>query len=289
MRSNVPSFAVLFAVSAGLLNCREPDDHARSSPPDAASDGGSGQRDDDDRHVHPPLHDATDASDGGSDPGDPVPAEYATDVYLNAGCEMNPPDAAVAANHATEALCEHVIGIAARNDDGDFYEIGAPFEWTVENPTILDLVCLNGPSDDFCRPVASHDIFDGGDEIEPSTVVWGCVVNDCPDPRPDDCADLVCRSVTVVSVVNLEGEWSFTDAMTEDSVPLTILQDGRAIEESNGFIKNGSVYGAIVNFESGDYLYEGTVSPDRSSMGGTAIELITLTDAGNWSAIRTGP
>jgi len=288
MRTRMTSFAALCFLSHHVFGCREPG-RAWTLPRDDASDGGSAPSAGDVPDARLPRQEPTSSTDREPRPDDAARADYATDVYLNAGCDLNPPTAAVAANHATESLCEHVIGIAARNDDGDFYEIGVPFEWTVEHPALLGLVCQNGPSDNFCRPFGAHDLFDGDGEAEPSTAVWGCAVNDCPDPRPADCADLVCRSVTIVTVVNLEGAWSFTDPMTEAPVLLTIAQDGRTFEDQDGLIEHGTVFGATVGFESGDYLYEGILSSDRSAMSGTVTDLLTLSTAGVWSAVRAGP
>lgn len=215
------------------------------------------------------------------------PQEYATDVVVIAGCETNPNNMAVAAQHQTEALCEHIVMLAARNDDGDFYEIGLPFVWDVMDPEVVALPFSFGPQDNYALPIGMYDTFDFDGENEPQTKVIGCAINTCPDPRPADCADLVCASAKVLSVINLEGGWTLSGTTFDDGADTALMQDGRTFKDMNAGVKHGFVNGTAVQFDIDDYRYEGTIAPDRNHMGGQVWELMTLTLVGDWEAERT--
>lgn len=223
----------------------------------------------------------------GRDPG--VASDYATDVLINAGCEMNPADAAVAKGHDVPALCEHITAIPARNDDGDFYEVASPFIWGVSNTAVADVPCVHETNDGACYAAGKLDLFDTGGDDEPTTAVMACAVNTCPDPRPPDCADLVCAAVMIASVVNLEGTWVLHGATFDPPLVTTPVQDGRAFADATIGLDHGAVDGISVRFEIDDTLYEGTFAGDRDHLQGEAWETMTLSSVGTWSAERVAP
>ncbi|MFA5936080.1 MAG: hypothetical protein WC787_04490 [Patescibacteria group bacterium] len=204
---------------------------------------------------------------------------YTTDVYLNANCELNPERMEIVTHQYFEALCSHIVATALVDDDGDFYEIGASFDWNIEDSSSMTLTCMNGPHDNHCYAIAERDLFDNGGE-EPETVVMACVENDCDELQ--GCSDTVCRSVTVVNVAKMEGSWAFS---WEDTLDATFffMQDGRSfydeLENLNGTIQND-----FVSFIWGDYLFEGTLGSDRITLTGTVTDRIVLSPAGTWSA-----
>lgn len=215
--------------------------------------------------------------------------DYATDVLITAGCEMNPDTAAVAKQHGNPSLCEHVVATPARNDDGDFYEVASSFLWGIADADVADVPCMGQENDGYCHATGKEDVFDTGDEEEPATLVMACAVNHCPDPRPPDCADLVCASVTIASVVNLEGAWILNGATFDPPLVMSPAQDGRSFADATIGLQDGAVDGTSVSFSIGDYLYEGTFAGDRDHLQGEAWELMTLSSVGAWSAERASP
>ncbi len=212
--------------------------------------------------------------------------EYATDVYLNSGCDINPAIAAVATQHQTEALCEHVIGMAIDGSDGDTVEIGRPFSWQTSDATVITVACKNGPSDNYCKPIGMYDVIDGDGVNEPCAVITACALNDCSDPPPLDCMDEVCRSVTVCSIVNIEGVWSLQDVMNDAQNIIHLLQDGRRFQENVTGVKHGYISGTSIYFEIGDYTYQGTISENRNHIQGAVHDSIFDMFVGTWSADR---
>ncbi len=221
---------------------------------------------------------------------DPAPEMkgYATDVLLNAGCEMNPLSMAVAKGHTMPALCEHIVGIAAQNQDGDFNQIGAKFNWGVTDPTVVDVPCRNMPNTGFCFGVGKQDIFDVGGSTEPSTDVIACALNTCPDPRPSDCSDMVCNVVTVASVINLEGAWFMAgpDLNLNPGTVVHLTQDGRSFVDPQVGVKQGNITGTAVSFKIDDVLYTGEISWDRDFISGEVVDQLSSTSLGSWSAER---
>lgn len=211
--------------------------------------------------------------------------EYATDLRLTAGCVVDPLEMAVASGHENEEPCESVLATPMMNMDGDFFEVAAEFQWTVQGDGAIQLHCLNGPSDNHCWPIASKNVFDNENGAEPAALVTACAVNHCPEPQPDDCAQTICASVTVKVAVNVEGPWIFMGATLDPKTPATLSQVGREFEDKTVGIR-GSVLGMSVRFEYGDYAYEGVVEKGEETMVGTVTDLITSGYAGEWWAIR---
>lgn len=209
--------------------------------------------------------------------------EYTTDVMINGGCAINPLDMAVAKGHKKPALCEHIIGIPARNDDGDFYEVSATFVWDVIDSETVDIPCIYKDNDGFCHAVGKQDIFDTDGDHEPQTGIMACAVNACPEPRPKDCLDMVCASTTVVSVINIEGMWILSGDFQEIPVFAHPLQDGRLFQDDATGMENGVVDGTSIHFEIGDYFFKGNFGDHRKYLNGQVWEMMTGTLMGEWS------
>jgi len=217
------------------------------------------------------------------------PQDYATDVVVTADCEMNPMEMAVAKQHQTDTPCEHIVMTAAGGGGGDFYEIGLPFSWSVVDPTVVELFFPFGPDGNYATPIGKLDTFDLDGAVEPRTAVWACAMNGCPDPRPADCNDLVCATVNVLSVVNVEGSWILAGATFDDGAAADLTQDGRTFKDTWTGVKKGSVIGAFVSFEIDDYLYQGIIAPDRNHLKGQVWDSIGSNLLGDWRAERSSP
>lgn len=212
---------------------------------------------------------------------------YATDVVMLANCQQWSIAASVAKNHAESSTCENIVPIAAQNDHGDFYEVGLPFTWTVFDPTVISLEFPLGTQNNFAVPIGLVDVFDEDDGNEPNSEIRACAQNICPTPRPIDCEDQVCASVTVSSVANVEGAWDL-NVETQTS-ELVFLQDGHTLTEASQKISAGTVLGKTVTFQSAPYIYTGLLTPSRTSMSGSIHELATSLLVGSWSATRSAP
>ncbi|MBU2509005.1 hypothetical protein KKE33_01315 [Patescibacteria group bacterium] len=212
--------------------------------------------------------------------------EYVTHIIVNAGCEIDPVEIAVAKENGLDSMCERIIMTAAMNNDGDFYEVATPFEWYVQKTDVVNLKCLNGPHDNFCWPIGMKDIFDSSNGYEPKTQVAACVVNECPDSNPDDCEKVICASVTVATVVNLSGEWKLSGATFDEGKLLDIEQSGRSFHDDALSLKHGEIHGALLQFNINDTVYYGTVNPYRNLIQGQAIDLMSMNNIGKWYAER---
>ncbi|MBU0540653.1 hypothetical protein KKD88_02080 [Patescibacteria group bacterium] len=212
--------------------------------------------------------------------------EYATDLRLTAGCEVDPPEMAVAKAHIEAPLCERILATPMMNQDGDFFEVAAKFAWIVSDNEVLQLHCLNGFNSNLCWPLASQDIFDNPLGVEPTSLVMACAFNTCPEAHPKDCKHTICASVTVKVVVNVEGSWTFMGATFDPETSVMLSQSGRTFEDIAIGIENGLVDGRSASFEYRDYAYTGTVSEGGETMAGYVTDLVTSNFVGTWWAIR---
>lgn len=219
-------------------------------------------------------------------PEEDVP-EHTTSVHLNAACDLDPPSTVVVAGRAEPALCEHIIAIAYFEDHGDLYDIGRWFTWSNDASTDIAINCI-GLGNDFCWATGIHDLFDTDDLEEPEAFVMACTENECTEAMPG-CQPIVCSSIQVLSIVNLEGTWTSSWASVPDGEVLTFMQDGRTIQDASAHTKFGWVQGAHVSFDKGDYRFEGDLSSDRTTIEGAVTDLITNSPAGNWTMVRTIP
>jgi hypothetical protein len=208
--------------------------------------------------------------------------EYATDVSLNAGCTIDPATMEFAAKRQEPMLCEHTIAIAARDVDGDYCEVVVPFVWTSSSP-LIEIHCLNGTDDNFCWPSSAVDIFDSPDGEEPCGTVTTCAQNTCPADATD-CMPEICTSVDVCAIVNIEGAWRFSWQTLPPDTVFFFTQTGRMFEDEWSDLDVGRIEGNHISFEWGDYLFEGTISPDRKTISGTATDQIVMSHSGPWSA-----
>lgn len=218
----------------------------------------------------------------------PEKAMYATDVVMLADCQQWASTASVAKEHSESAVCEKIIPIAAQNDDGDFYEVGMPFAWTVYQPEAIELQLPFGTQNNYGVPIGLADLFDADGDEEPSSIIQACAINDCPIPRPQDCEDSVCASVLISSVVNIEGDWLIQESNLQDK-KLTLTQDGRSFEDATLEVIGGNIQNRTVNFKLGPYLYTGLLTPDRAGMSGAKYESATSLFVSPWSALRISP
>ncbi len=216
--------------------------------------------------------------------------EYVTEMRIVTGCGVDDPDTvSVAKNHAAASGCERISVTLLRNDDGDLYEVAAPVQWSITNVQAVSLNCLNGPQDDLCHLLGHQDSFDTDPEgdSEPMTDLNICALNSCPTPQPADCEPKICMSLSVASVVNIEGTWVFNPNMMPPGQSVSILQDGRSFSDAWVGIKNGLVQGKAVSFELDDYIYLGQFYPDRNHMTGVVIDQLNNNSVlGNWTAVR---
>lgn len=219
---------------------------------------------------------------------DEEPQEFTTIVYLNAACDMNPSTMAVVAGRTEPALCEHIIGIPIFEYDGEMFELAREFDWSSEAAGDISISCKSGPHDDFCWAVGHHDLFDMWDGMEPSSFIMACTNNTCTDEMPY-CQPIVCSSVMVYSVVNLEGTWTLAWSSVPGGETVTLTQEGRLFGDAATHVKNGFVDGAHVSFDQGDYHFEGDLTSDRTHMNGEMWDLIMGSPAGSWSMTRAAP
>ncbi|MEO5928154.1 MAG: hypothetical protein ABIO72_05520 [Patescibacteria group bacterium] len=218
---------------------------------------------------------------------DDGPPEFISYVYLNAACDMNPESMDVVAGRTAPAPCEHIIALGVVDDHGDTYDVGCEFDWSSAAAADISISCKNSPHDDFCWAVGHHDVFDSWNGNEPSSFVMACVNNVCAN-EPPDCQPIVCNSVVVHSIVNLEGTWANSWASAPENETLTFIQDGRLFKDPVAHAQNGTVYGTHVTFNYGDYLFEGDLL-DRNTITGNVTELMTDTSAGSWTMTRVMP
>ncbi|MBP9869675.1 hypothetical protein KBC59_03920 [Patescibacteria group bacterium] len=224
-----------------------------------------------------------------SNPTEPQPeespdSEYATDLYVIAGCNANPEEHLVT-DYASMPVCGNVKIIPWQNDDGDTYEVAAPFSWSLDDPVGFGLEFPLGETNNLIRPfVVGPPLTESGQER--TTILHACATNDCPTPIPDDCVETLCVDLPLVAVAGIGGTWTFNSSQ-HDGTPVLISQDGRAFSSEFGTdVEDGFVQDVFVTFESGDYQFDGTLSSDGFSMSGTITELMGMNPAGSWFAVR---
>lgn len=205
-------------------------------------------------------------------------------IYLNAGCTINPDEMAVAAGHVEAENCEHILATAYTGTNGDMDETAAPIEWSVTDWSDLTLNCI-GTHNNLCAARMTEDYFDLGDATEPASIVTACTTNSCA-AWDADCEPSICASVTIKSVINLEGPWSFDPISEPADLTIDLWQTGRTIFAASNDMDHASVSGFSVLFDRGDYRYIGTIAPDRAHIEGYALDLISFLPAGSWSAHR---
>jgi hypothetical protein len=219
-----------------------------------------------------------------SQPDETSESEYATDLYVIAGCNANPEEHLVA-SYASMPVCGNVTIIPWRNNDGDTYEVAAPFSWSVDDPVGFNLEFPLGETNNLIRPfVVGPPLTESGQER--TTILHACATNDCPTPIPDDCVETLCVDLPLVAVARIGGTWIITSSQ-HNGTPVHISQDGRAFSSEIGTdVEDGFVQDVFVTFESGDYQFDGTLSSDGFSMSGTITELMGMSPAGSWFAVR---
>ena len=235
-------------------------------------------------HISPISRTPSDPSLDPVEPEDGELTEYATDLYVIAGCNANPEEHLVT-DYASMPVCGNVTIIPWRNNDGDTYEVAAPFSWSVDDPVGFNLEFPLGETNNLIRPVTTGETLTEAGE-ERTTILHACAYNDCPTPIPDDCVETLCVDLPLVAVAQIGGTWTFNSSQ-HDGTPVLISQDGRAFSSEFGTdVEDGFVQDVFVTFESGDYQFDGTLSIDGLSMSGTITELMGLNPAGSWFAVR---
>jgi hypothetical protein len=134
-----------------------------------------------------------------------------------------------------------------------------------------------------------QDAFDAADSLPPAADIIACAVNTCPNPTPEDCLPMLCTGFTIEVAINVEGAWLLMDQMTENRLPVNLIQDGGSFVDPVAHLHDGKINGTTINFELGDYAYSGIILSDRTSMQGLVFDLIGDNPAGTWSAVRLAP
>lgn len=283
--------ALCFSVALHALNCQreeERDVDRRGTSGDGGTETLPNENEEEapDTLKDPPrFEDPDDVPDTWRSPGNP---EYATYIILYAGCEGAPDVMAVAARQNSEPDCAHIYASAVREQGGNVSEVNVPFLWDISYPDIVSLEFSPGPTQSHARVRGKLDLFDGDKVTEPESAVWACAMNDCPQPAPSDCSDLVCSYVNVISVVNIEGTWTLTGVTFGPGATMHPLQDGRSFKDPVAGVKTGKVEAATVRFDIDDYEYSGTLSADRTHIAGSVRDLMNDIVIGSWSAERQG-
>lgn len=219
----------------------------------------------------------------------PDEEEYVTDILLYADCRPGAWQIAIPMGQSNDGGCNQILLTAAHDANGDFYEVGASFQWNVADASQISL----GDPWDLKHGVATletkKDLFSDVALEEPMTTVVGCVQNQCAVPPQPDCADMLCMMVEVTTVINLEGEWSLEGEMIEPGMIVQLSQIDRDISDASSIIKHGNVLNADVDFAIGDYGYHGTLAENHVHIFGSVKDLLTDTIIGSWSASRTSP
>ncbi len=215
--------------------------------------------------------------------------EYATDLLLYANCKPGAWQIAIPQGQTNDSGCNQIMLTAARNANGDFYEVGASFDWGAAYPSQIDLSDPWSMKHGIVTLMTTTDLFSNIKQEEPMTSVVGCIQNQCAVPPQPDCADMLCVMVEVTSVVNVEGEWSLEGAMISPGTIVQLVQSGRSISDLSSLISHGHVSNTDVDFTIGDYGYRGTLAENRVHLFGSVKDLLSDTVIGSWSALRSSP
>lgn len=175
------------------------------------------------------------------------------------------------------------------NLDGDTYEGGVDMQWTVSDPSRMQLLFPFGSKAEFAIPETWADLFDMPGYEEPTLPFMGCALNACPAQPATTCQPMVCATAKVVSVINLEGNWIFSGKTFEESPSGDISQNGRNFTVSGLDGKYGYAYLDILQFRRNDALYQGILLPDRTTILGHVWDLLNDDLIGEWSAHRPLP
>lgn len=219
----------------------------------------------------------------------PSDEEYVTDVLIYAGCTSGAWQINVPYLQLNNNGCNSIFLTAARNQDGDFYEVATSFNWGITKPTLVDVQYPIGLHHGAVTIQTLKDLFLVTQQEEPMTSIVGCIKNSCPIPRPADCSDMLCAMVEVTSVINLEGEWSLEGEMIDPGTVVQLVQTGRDITDVLSLVKHGYVTNADVDFTIGDYGYHGTLAENRVHIFGSVKDLLSDTIIGSWTASRASP
>ncbi len=219
------------------------------------------------------------------EPGEIVD-QYTTHINFYADCDINPPEMATAKKYQAEPLCSRIVATAMTNLDGHSFEEATSFDWYVADTEVLTLMCADEPWLNLCWPVGQQDVFDLNTGVEPETTVAVCTQNICPEPLPPDCEDVVCRSIQVKTVVNLQGSWQMSDQPAYNAGVMNLIQDGRGFSDEHLGLDHGQIMADSVQFEIDDYLYQGQIHAGRDQMHGTIMEMMGMTVIGTWTANR---
>jgi hypothetical protein len=138
-------------------------------------------------------------------------SEYATDLYVIAGCNANPEEHLVTRVTRPCRSAATSRSFRGRNDDGDTYEVAAPFSWSVDDPVGFNLEFPLGETNNLIRPfVVGPPLTESGQER--TTILHACATNDCPTPIPDDCVETLCVDLPLVAVARIGGTWIITSS-----------------------------------------------------------------------------
>lgn len=212
--------------------------------------------------------------------------EYATDLLLYANCKPGAWQIAIPQGQANGSGCNQIMITAARNANGDFYEVGASFDWGVAYPSQVVLSDPWNMKHGVATVMTTTDLFSNIKQEEPMTSVVGCMKNQCAVPPQPDCVDMLCMMVEVTSVINIEGEWSLEGMMINPGTALQLVQSGRDVSDLSSLISHGHVSNASLDFTIGDYGYHGVLAQNHVHLSGSVKELLTDTVIGSWSASR---
>lgn len=215
-----------------------------------------------------------------------APAEWIDHLSPFGGCAASPKTVAIPRLQASPPACNWIhLEPAWTNLDGDTYEGGVDVQWSVSDSSCMGLEFPFGNTAEFAIPQTWTDMFDMPGYAEPLLQVTGCGFNNCPTAQTS-CKPMVCTSVPIVSVVNLEGLWVFSGKTFEEQPSGGIAQHGRNFTISDLDGKYGYVYLDIVQFRRNDALYQGILLPDRLNIQGHVWDLMNDDLIGEWSAYK---
>ena len=216
----------------------------------------------------------------------PDEEEYVTDILLYANCRPGVWQIAIPVFQANEGGCNQILLTAARSANGDFYEVGASFQWGISDSSQVMLSDAWDMKHGVATVQTMQDVFLNAAQEEPMATVVGCVKNQCAVPPQPDCADMLCAIVEVTSVINVEGEWLLDGAMIEPGFIVQFVQSGRDVTDTSSIIHHGYVMHADLDFTIGDYVFHGTMAENHVHISGSVKDLLSDTIVGSWTASR---
>ncbi len=210
--------------------------------------------------------------------------EYVTNITAETNCEDHEHEFAVAKNHENFGQCERII-LTAKNQDKTLNGNSVNFLWFVADPSVVELVCPVENDNKLCRSKGKLDIFDNVGGGEPKAAVIACAINNCLDSQPKDCHDLVCSTISIASVFNLEGGWLIHGDTLKKDLIMIPYQDGRRFVDHDLFIHDGLINGLTIQFEMDGRIFTGEIL-SQNHLQGTILDSTDMSVVGQWFAER---